>query len=328
MREIEHNIEEVRVDILNDLGDAHRRAGKVEQAMQSYERGVAVIKESGVKTASEANLHLRLGQLYLGNKEFQSSLENLNKALQMAEQFRSARTIYLASSAIGDLYLQTQKPSEAIPYFKRAIENIESTRSLLQSEEFRSSFFEDKGQIYGGTILAHLAAGNVAEAFDYNERARSRAFLDILGSKVQLSRSGTLLEHERALQARISLLQAMTAAQEFDSPQLRKDLVEAQQDYNEFLAKVRKENKEQASLMNVEPLTLKGVQGLLDPGVTVLEYFVVRGRAVLWVVEKDRVNFVRLSLDRTDLMSKVTALRESIFQIGENEKFKQASAEL
>ena len=328
MREIEHNVEEVRVGILVDLGNAYRRAGKTEEAIKTFEKGVAVIKESGLKSGIEADLHFALGQLYLGKKEFPPALENLNGALHMAEQFLLARTNYLASSAIGDLFLQTQKPSEAIPYFKRSIENIESTRSLLQSEEFRSSFFEDKGQIYGGTILAHLAAGNVAEAFDYNERARSRAFLDILGSKVQLARGGTLLEHERALQARISVLQAMTAAQGADSPELRKDLAEAQQDYNEFLAKVRKENKEQASLMNVEPLTLKGVQELLDPGVTALEYFVVRGRAVLWVVEKDRVNFVRLSLDRNELISKITALRETIHQIGEKEKFKQASEEL
>ena len=59
-----------------------------------------------------------------------------------------------------------------------------------------------------------------------------------------------------------------------------------------------------------------------------LEYFVVRGRALLWVVEKDRVNFVRLSLNRSEFISKVTALRESLYQMGEKEKFKQTSEEL
>jgi CHAT domain-containing protein/Tfp pilus assembly protein PilF len=322
------DVEEVRVGILNELGNAYRRAGKVDEAVEVFERGILVIKESGVKTAAEANLYLRLGQLHLGKKDYSKALENLSRALQMAEQFRYANAFYQAASSIGDLNLESDKPAEAISYYQRAIDSIESMRSLLQSEDFRSSFFEDKGQIYGGMILAHLTAKNFAAAFDYNERARSRAFLDILGSKVQLTKGGRLVEQERALQAKIGVLQAMTVAQGADSSPLRQELEEAQRDYNEFLAQVRKANKEQASLMNVEPLSLKQLQELLDPGVTVLEYFVLRGRAVLWVVEKDRVHFVRLTLNRRELISKVTALRESVFHVKEKEKFKQASEDL
>jgi CHAT domain-containing protein len=182
-------------------------------------------------------------------------------------------------------------------------------------------------------ILAQLGSKNLEEAFNYNERARSRAFLDILGSKVQLAKGSTLLEEERALQARISALQAKMEEEEDDeepteSRQIKQELDAAQKAYTDFLAKVRKENKEQASLMNVEPLTLRQLQELLDPGVTVLEYFVLRGRAMLWIVEKDRVRFVRLSLNRKELISKVAALRESIYRVAEKEKFKELSQEI
>jgi len=325
------NIEQLATLTLDGLGVAHQRAGNAEEAIKTYDKALSIIKESGLKTAVEVNLYHRLGELYLGQKEFTRSLENLQKALEMAEKVNHASFIYLASSQIGNLLLETQRPSEAIPYYKKAIENIESTRSLLESEEFRSSFFEDKRGIYAGMIGAHLQTRNPAVAFDYNERARSRAFLDILGSKVQLARGGPLLEHERALQARVSVLQAMMAGQDADpsySAQLRKELAEAQQAYNEFLVKVRKENREQASLMNVEPLTLKQVQELLDPGVTMLEYFVVRGAVFLWVVEKDRLRFVRIPIARSELVAKVTSLRENIFQIGERERFTGRSKEL
>ena len=49
------------------------------------------------------------------------------------------------------------------------------------------------------------------EAFNFSERARSRAFLDVLGSKVQLA-TGALLDEERALQARINGLRARLSA--------------------------------------------------------------------------------------------------------------------
>jgi hypothetical protein len=209
-------------------------------------------------------------------------LENLTRGLEIAERTQHAHVIQQASSEIGDLLRQTKRPSESVSYYKKAIDSIETTRSLLESEDFRSSFFENKRQTYDGIILAYLGDDKSEEAFNYNERARSRAFLDILGSKVQLAH-GALLEEERALQARISALQAGLKTteeseedeeDEEDVPRKtdpKQELEQAQKAYNDFLAKVRKENKEQASLMNVEPLTLKQTQDLLEPGVTMLE---------------------------------------------------------
>jgi CHAT domain-containing protein len=70
------------------------------------------------------------------------------------------------------------------------------------------------------------------------------------------------------------------------------------------------------------------VQELLDPGVTLLEYFVTQESVVLWVVEKDRVQFINTPLSRRVLVGKVNALRDSIFQVGEKEKFSASSQEL
>jgi CHAT domain-containing protein len=321
----------LKLSTLYFLGTAYQRAGNVEGAIGAYEKGIAVLKESGLKTQQEINLTYGLGDLYFTQKDYPRALEYLTKTLEMAEKVRNESLTYLASSRIGGIYLATQKPAEAVPYYKKAIDSVESTRSLLESEESRSAFFEDKRGIYGGLVVAYLRTKNFAEAFNYAERARSRAFLDILGSKVQLAKSGTLLEQERALQARISVLQAMMGGRDADSPQtpqLTKQLAEAQQAYNEFLQSVKKENKEQASLMSVEPLTLKQVQEMLEPGVTMLEYFVVSNGVELWVVEKDRFRFVHIPMSRQDLVGKVTALRESVFQLGEREKFKASSQEL
>jgi CHAT domain-containing protein len=327
------NTQNLMVVTLQRLGNAYRSAGNTERAVKAYEKGLAVIKESGLKTATEDSLYQELGDLYLTQRDFPRALENFTKGLEAAGKTQHASIIQRASSRIGDLLRQTQKPSEAIPYYKKAIESIESARSQLESEEFRSSFFENKRQTYSGIILAYIGEKNWEEAFNYSERARSRAFLDILGSKAQLSHGG-LLEEERALQARMSALRAkMPVAQEGEEEGLgqaefQREADEAQRAYNEFLAKVRKENKEQASLMNVEPLTLKQLQELLEPGVTVLEYFVTEQRVLLWIVEKDRLQFVTVPIGRKELISKVAALRDSVFQLGAKDKFRVSSEEL
>ena len=76
------------------------------------------------------------------------------------------------------------------------------------------------------------------------ERARSRVFLDLVGSKAQLSRvkSGLLVE-ERTLQERIAGIKARLSGkddEEVDRRDLRKELNEAEAAYGAFLSKVRK----------------------------------------------------------------------------------------
>jgi CHAT domain-containing protein len=328
--------ETLMIPSFSALGNAYLQIGKPQEAIKVFEQGLTLIKTVRLTTPSELALIVGLGRAYLPQKDFPQALDNFSKALQMAEERRQAPQIQSASAGMADVFLQMGKLSEAIPYYKKAIDSIESTRALLESEEFRTSFFEDKGQIYGGLILSHLGANNVEEAFNYNERARSRAFLDILGSKVQLGKQATLMEEERALVAKIGELRVRLAAQRGDDKSegddsqgnVRQEFEAAQKAYTDFLGKVRKENKEQASLMNVEPLTLKQAQELLEPGVTMLEYFVATDQLVLWVVERERVEFVRIPVRRRELVSKVSALRESVLQPGEKENFRTSSLEL
>src|SRR5262249_37565024 len=147
-----------------------------------------------------------------------------------------------------------------------------------------------------------------------SERARSRVFLDLLGSRVQLSRvRGGLLEEERALNERIAGLKARLASEEEGTPMesLRSELTQAEQAYGAFLSKVQKEDKEQTSLMTVEPLGLKEVQDLLNPGTSLLEYFVTGKEVFAWVVEKEKLQFQRVELPKDKLSELVKTLRES-----------------
>jgi CHAT domain-containing protein/Tfp pilus assembly protein PilF len=321
---------------LNQLGNAYLRAGKSQDAINVFEQGLAIIKESKVDSFTEAGLISGLGAAYLAQKDYARAMEQFTAALQLAESRKQGGLIENASSRIGNLLLQTQREAEAIPYFKKAIDAIESTRSELGSEEFRTSFFENKGATYGGMIRAQLASTNVGAAFDHNERARSRAFLDILGDKLKLSKQAALVDEEQRLQARIAALKTPedehqegdNDVEELTPAQRQKELEAAEKAYADFLAKVRKENKEQASLMNVEPLTLKEVQDRLDFGVTLLEYFITNNSVIVWIVDKGAVNSVSVPLQRKELQAKVTAFRESISQLEELAKLNQQAQEL
>src|SRR5262249_6478162 len=286
----------------------------------------------GLKYPWEADLYGSMGEVYFQQQNFPQALENFQKVLSLGESRQMAGDIRRATGRIGDILRRTGKPTEAVPYYQRAIQQIESTRSLLESEEYRQSFFEGELRPYAGMMRALLSEGKQEEAFNYSERARSRGFLDVLGSKVQLSRvKSGLLEEERALQERIATIKARlsgAAEEETDRSVLRKRLAEAEGAYSAFLARVRKQDKEQFSLMSVEPLTLKEVQEFLDPQTTLIEYFVSDRNAFVWVVEKDNLQFVTVELPREKIATLVKDVRDSVFTLGEKNKFDQVSAVL
>ena len=319
---------------LDQLAEAYQRTGNMEAAIKTYEKGIDLIKRFSARTPAESNFYQGLGQVYLAQKDFPRALENFKKALTLAESQQRPAAISSASIWIGDVFNQSGKPAEAVPYYQSAIQQVESTRTLLQSEEHRQSFFEGALGAYVKMMEALLSAGKAEDAFNYGERARSRVFLDVLGSKVQLSKvKSGLVEEERALQERIASIKARLSAGDAEAETrpdegLRKELSEAEQAYSAFLAKVRKQDKEQASLMSVEPLTLKQAQELLDPGTTLVEYFVTGAVTYVWIVEKEKLRFVTVELSREKLSSLVKTLRETIFTLGEREKLNEASVSL
>lgn len=319
---------------LHHLGNAYRENGNSDEALKAYERALTTLKNTPGTSYAESRLHQEIGELFVGLKAYPRAQEHLQRALAIGEKHRHAFVSERANSLLGDLFRQTGKPEQAIPHYRKAIENIESTRALLESENLRSSFFDDKRKTYTGMILAQLAGNNLGEAFDYSERARSRALLDLLGSKVQFSR-GELRAEEKRLQEKIFAARAQALLEEDpeeddgpDNALANQNIDEAQHAYDNFLARVRKENQEQASLMNVEPLSLKQVQALLEPQTTMLEYFVTPQQTLLWIVDKERLQHVRIPISRGDLIAKVSQLREAIAEVNDPSKAKTASQEL
>src|SRR5215467_9279338 len=311
---------------LNNLGNAYRRAGRLEESAEQYQRVSDYIKEWGLKYSGEADLYGNIGEVHFEQKNFPQALENFQKVLALGESRQMAGEVRWATSRIGDILRQTGKPAEAVPYYQKAIQQIESTRALLESEEYRHSYFEGVVNVYERMIRDLVASGRTEEAFNYSERARSRAFLDVLGTKVQLAnvKSG-LLHEEMALQERVAGLKARLESADENPGDLRRELRDAERAYDSFLAKVRKENKEQTSLMTVEPLTLKQVQELLQPGITLVEYFVGQVSTRVWIIEKERMQYVGIHIGKQELAERVKTLRDSIFALGEKEKFNESS---
>ncbi len=73
--------------------------------------------------------------------------------------------------------------AQAGALYRRAVELVELQRSSISTEGSKIGFVGDKQALYGRLVAVLIAEGNVADAFDYVERSKSRALVDMLAAK-------------------------------------------------------------------------------------------------------------------------------------------------
>ena len=285
----------------------HRALGALEPARQACERGLAVARRNG-SPYQIARAETSLAYVAISQQDWPAAVSHLEEALRLHP---TRDKVAWAGGLLGQVYYRQGQLPAAEHALRQAIADLEDLRGDFRSIDLRESFFEDKGATYEFLVLTLLAQGKVADAFDMSERARARAFLDLLGNRPPLGRhlSPALLAEEHDLRERISALKA----QPEEKPALQRELDLAREAYQAFLQRVRQVDQEQASLLTVAPLTLPEVQALLPEGTTLLEYFVTgQGKTILWSVTRDRVAVHLLPIGRADLAGRVQAFRAAI----------------
>ena len=296
------------------VGDAERRMGNNAAAAQALNRGAQVARDLGA-TELELGALNSLGYLAMNKPDIPEALRHLEEAKRIATATGNPSFMMWATNGIGRAHFREGRYPEALEAYKEAVTLAEGLRGSLQDAALRSGFLEDKQEMYNGAVWSAVALRKPEEAFALAERARSRAFLDLLGTQTVLSKGKTraLVDEEVRLRARLAATKAAAdEAREDDAAEGRAEAEAAERGYREFLDRVRKENLEQASLMTVEPVNVPELQALLPEGTTLVEYLVGRQNALAWVVDRASVTVVRLPILRDQLVSEVRAFRRGI----------------
>jgi tetratricopeptide (TPR) repeat protein len=296
------------------VGDVARKTGNHAAAAPAFARAVHVARELGA-TELELGARNSLGYLAIDKPDIPEALRHLDEARRIATATGNPSYQMWATNGIGRAHFREGRYAEALEAYKEAVRLAEELRGSLQDAALRSGFLEDKQEMYNGAVFSAVGLRKPEEAFALAERARSRAFLDLLGSQTVLSKGQTraLVDEEIRLRARLAASRAAAdEAGDDDAVDGRADAEAAERDYRGFLDRVRKESLEQASLMSVEPVNVAELQGLLPEGTTLVEYLVGRQHALAWVVDRTSLTVVRLPMQREQIVSGVRAFRRGI----------------
>ena len=247
-----------------------------------------------------------------------------NKSALETGRFDEARAGYdemLANPATpenGDLYWivlydrgriaeHEGKLPEAIDFYRRSVEVIERQRSFLNTEASKIGFFGNKQSVYRDLILALVRQGRATEAFEYVERAKSRALVDMLAAKNDFAIRGADPAQVRALLEAAGA--AETEAQVVDSPEgfaQKRGAVERTRE------ELERKAPELASLVAVSAVGAGEIEKRLPAGETLVEYYYGDGQPELFAFVVTGASLRVETLDARGLDESVRKLRHGV----------------
>lgn len=197
----------------------------------------------------------------------------------------------------------------AIGFYRRAIDTIEQQRSTIHSEASKIGFVGDKQAVYARLVASLVALGRVEDAFDFVERSKSRALVDMLAAKQDFSARDP--QQVRQMLARFDDAEREARVQfENATPEVRANSRRSVEVAREAL---RSAAPELSSLVSVTSVPPDELRALMASDETLVEYYYHGQELLAFVLDRNRLQVVRL--DGSDVAGQVGNLRRSLEEV-------------
>jgi CHAT domain-containing protein/predicted negative regulator of RcsB-dependent stress response len=276
-----------------------------------------------------ANATLKMSHLLVDQNELKNADSGLSRVLNLTDNPELLWQVWYNK---GKMHEKKGQADSAIVTYKRAIKIIESIRGKFTIEEFKSIYLENKIDVYDRLIRLLIEQGSEREAFYYSEKARARAFLDMLANKKPDIREGAdkdYVEKEQLLSFQIQHLKKQIQKSMFEfyedeamrtmHESLNEELERTRKEYNEVILHLKLMNSSYPSLISIEPAPLENIQSALDESTALLEYWVGKKETFLWVVTKNALSLFTVDLNSEQMADIIRKCREDISRRKEKE---------
>lgn len=202
---------------------------------------------------------------------------------------------------------------EAIEFYKKAISVIEAQRSTINTEASKIGFVGNKQEVYGFLVEQLIEIGRYDEAFEYAERAKARALVDILASKKHFG--GGEMSGQNRLNALLDNLEEAelnNLAQ--DDQMLPQKYANTRSVTVQIKKRISQNDPNLASLVTVTSSDTADIQQLLPSNETLIEYYGTEDTLFAFIVSRFGIKGMKLEVK--GLRQKVEAFREHIMDPG------------
>ena len=297
-REIENKFMEG--NILTHLADIYIKTGNYSEALINCERALKIYKEIGSKDG-EAFALFGIGTIKLELKNFVESINYNQKALLIGEKIKSPVITWDAYASLASIYEKQGDLQKSLQHYQLAVDELEKARSDLSTKEFKAGFLERKIDVYEKVIYLlaklhgqHPLKGYDRQSFQFAERAKARAFLDLLAEAragVSKGVDQKFKQQERDVFKKISHIQIElrdSTLSEQDWEKLVEELKQVEEKQEALKRKIRRSNVKYANLVYPEPYNLNQVrENIIDKNTALLEFCLGEDHSCVWIITRE-----------------------------------------
>jgi CHAT domain-containing protein/Flp pilus assembly protein TadD len=167
---------------LNNIGQIYGKQEEYAKALNILQKSLTLAQEIGDKTGVGASLN-NIGAVYYSQKQYVKALELHQQALAIAKQVGSKAQEGTSLNNIGSTYTNLGQYENAEKTLYTAIEIWEDLRRNELSDAQKISIFETQAETYRLLQQSLIAQNKINSALEVSDRAKARAFVELLASK-------------------------------------------------------------------------------------------------------------------------------------------------
>ena len=270
-----------------NIAVVHSRQGNYREALSRHEEALRAIRDFKDKNLEMQGLN-EMGETHLGLKEYDRAIDCQLKAREIAEFLGARSEQWRYELAAGKAYQAKGDLPKAVDAYKQAVETLRGIKSRIADEKLLKGFTEQEQStdVYKRLIGLLIKAGRTEEAFSYIEESKSKIVKDAFGD---VKPATTDTDLKATLQA-VDLMEAKRDAlqnelqEEKKKPEeardplkletLTKTLAETEGEFNQWMMKLKFQNRKMYDALSIKPATLGDVQRQVPSGAVFLEYFI------------------------------------------------------
>ncbi|MFP4059454.1 MAG: CHAT domain-containing protein [Bacteroidales bacterium] len=302
------------------MAGIHLNEGKLHDAGSNYSQAYQYFYKLGIAEGMAKSL-IGLGRIKAGKGDFKACLDRLYRAQLFAF---TPETKWNLSLYKGIAFEGLGKTDSAITAYKKAIDIIEEVSNTISIDEIKSGYIEDRMEPYDRLVRILSEEGKTGASFHYSERARARAFLDMIAKKKIAGKPGApgeIVKEEQELRERLQKLNATLYRDAFatgdDSTRgtreiIMEELQLVQDKYAEVVKEIKLYAPGYANLVKPEPVYISKVQENMETGKAMVIYWIGENHSGAWLLDRETVKYYKLSSDGESIKSLVALCRYHI----------------
>jgi CHAT domain-containing protein len=289
------------------IGNLWRKEGNLAEALSNHEEALRVGREAQLAQMIALAL-IEIGYDLAKSSRHAEAIDHFSQAVETGGPALPLEVRFRLHLGLAGSYETMGEWQRALDHYRRAIESLEGVRLEALTEDRKLGYWQSRADAFDQAVSllykSHQQsplAGFDARAFDYSERSRARAFLDLLAeAKIDLRQglSPDARREERDIyQERIRINRALLAENlsRTRQAQLERELAATEERLREFQQRVRLENPVYAQIKHPEPVDVEEVKkDLLDDQSLMIEFLLGEKQSFAWAISRSECRMVAL----------------------------------